>query len=99
MCTSFINSNKKKSFSLLLTIISSLPALIFAILGLSLTSLELNEVIIGIIYSISSGSLLYVLLIELLPQAFNEYKSKYSFIYIVLGILLTALLIYSVHTH
>ncbi len=99
MATSFKLSEKKNSFSFLLTTLSSLPALIFALLGLFLTSLNLNEVSTGVILAISSGSLLYVLFIELLPQAFKEYKSKYSFIYILLGILLTGFLIFSIHSH
>ena len=99
MASSFKLSGKKNGFSFLLTTLSSLPALIFALLGLFLTSLNLSSIGSGIILSISSGSLLYVLFIELLPQAFKEYKSKYSFIYILLGILLTGLLIFTIHTH
>ena len=99
MASSFKLSGKKNGFSFLLTTLSSLPALIFALLGLFLTSLNLSSISSGIILSISSGSLLYVLFIELLPQAFKEYKSKYSFIYILLGILLTGFLIFTIHTH
>ena len=99
MASSFKLSGKKNGFSFLLTTLSSLPALIFALLGLFLTSLNLSNISSGIILSISSGSLLYVLFIELLPQAFKEYKSKYSFIYILLGILLTGFLIFTIHTH
>lgn len=93
MTISFLNSNKSKKISFLYSFISSLPAFIFGLIGYFIVSIDLPSYISGIILSISSGSLLYVLFIELLPQTFNTYKSKYTFIYILFGILTTALLI------
>lgn len=93
MTLSFLNSNKSKKISFLYSFISSLPAFIFGLIGYFIVSIDLPSYISGIILSISSGSLLYVLFIELLPQTFNTYKSKFTFIYILLGMLTTALLI------
>lgn len=94
MTNSFIKSQKSFKFSLLMTTISSLPAYLLAIVGYFVSSLNLNEIFNGIVYAISTGSLIYVLFIELLPQGLKEYKSKYSFIYILLGIFICGSLIY-----
>ncbi len=92
MCNSFISSDKSYRFSILMTILSSLPAFLFSLLGYFI-NFNNNELFNAIIFSISSGSLLYVLFIELLPQIYYKHKSKYSFLYIILGILISTFVI------
>lgn len=99
MCNSFLHSNKSFKFSLLLTTLSALPAYVFAICGYFISTISLNEVFLGTIFAISSGSLLYVLFIELLPQVFKEYKSKFTFLYILLGIIICGILVFSFSHH
>ena len=99
MCNSFLHSNKSFKFSLLLTTLSALPAYVFAICGYFISTISLNEVFLGTIFAISSGSLLYVLFIELLPQVFKEYKSKFTFLYILLGIVFCGILVFSFSHH
>lgn len=98
MSNSFLKSGKTFKFSLSMTTLSAIPAYVLAICGFFISTISLNEIFLGIIYSISTGSLLYVLFIELLPQIFKEYKSKYSFLYLLLGFLVCGLLI-SIHIH
>ena len=74
---------------------SALPAYVFAICGYFISTISINEVFLGTIFAISSGSLLYVLFIELLPQVFKEYKSKFTFLYILLGIVVCGILVFS----
>lgn len=92
MGTSFLNAKKSKPFSALMTTLSSVPAYIFALVGFFL-NYEMNPLVNSIIFSISAGSLLYVLFIELLPQTFYEYKNRFTFIFLLLGILLGGLLL------
>ena len=99
MCNSFLHSNKSFKFSLLLTTLSALPAYVFAICGYFISTISINEVFLGTIFAISSGSLLYVLFIELLPQVFKEYKSKFTFLYILLGIVVCGILVFSFSHH
>ena len=99
MCNSFLHSNKSFKFSLLLTTLSALPAYVFAICGYFISTISINEVFLGTIFAISSGSLLYVLFIELLPQVFKEYKSKFTFLYILLGIIICGILVFSFSHH
>ena len=99
MCNSFLHSNKSFKFSLLLTTLSALPAYVFAICGYFISAISINEVFLGTIFAISSGSLLYVLFIELLPQVFKEYKSKFTFLYILLGIVICGILVFSFSHH
>ena len=99
MCNSFLHSNKSFKFSLLLTTLSALPAYVFAICGYFISTISLNEAFLGTIFAISSGSLLYVLFIELLPQVFKEYKSKFTFLYILLGIIICGILVFSFSHH
>lgn len=99
MCNSFLHSNKSFKFSLLLTTLSALPAYVFAICGYFTSTISINEIFLGTIFAISSGSLLYVLFIELLPQVFKEYKSKFTFLYILLGIVICGILVFSFSHH
>lgn len=99
MCNSFLHSNKSFRFSLFLTTLSALPAYVFAICGYFISTISINEVFLGTIFAISSGSLLYVLFIELLPQVFKEYKSKFTFLYILLGIVICGILVFSFSHH
>ena len=99
MCNSFLHSNKSFKFSLLLTTLSALPAYVFAICGYFISTISINEVFLGTIFAISSGSLLYVLFIELLPQVFKEYKSKFTFLYILLGLVICGILVFSFSHH
>lgn len=99
MCNSFLHSNKSFKFSLLLTTLSALPAYVFAICGYFISTISINEVFLGTIFAISSGSLLYVFFIELLPQVFKEYKSKFTFLYILLGIIICGILVFSFSHH
>ena len=98
MGSSFKNSGKSNKFSILITTLSAIPAYIFSIIGYFISTLSMNDLSLGIIFSISAGSLFYVLFIELLPQVFKQYKSKYSFIYVLLGILICGSLIF-LHVH
>lgn len=99
MCNSFLHANKSFKFSLLLTTLSALPAYVFAICGYFISTISINEVFLGTIFAVSSGSLLYVLFIELLPQVFKEYKSKFTFLYILLGIIICGILVFSFSHH
>ena len=78
----------------LLTLISSLPAYILSIIGFFISNINLGEMFKCIILSFSFGSLFYVLVIELLPQIIKQYKTKYSFLYILIGILLSSVFIF-----
>ncbi len=89
---SFKNSNKSKLFSILLTSLNGLVSFILAIIGYYF-SISFPEIVSVIIFSISGGSLLYVLFIELLPQLFYEYKSKYSFLLFAFGFIIATFLI------
>ncbi len=99
MCNSFIKSGKSFKFALSLTTISALPAFVLAICGYFISAISINEIFLGSIFAISSGSLLYVLFIELLPQVFKEYKSKFTYLYILLGIILCGILLFSLGHH
>lgn len=93
MSSSFLKLNKKFVFAFFITLLSSLPAFIFSLVGY-FTSTTDSSLMNMIIFSISSGTLLYVLFIELLPQIFYKYKSKYSFLFILLGIIVSILIIF-----
>lgn len=92
MCTSFVQAKKSNKFALLMTTLSSVPAVALGLVGFFISSIQVNELFKGIMLSISTGSLIYVLIVELMPQSFVEYKSKYTFVYIIVGIILNTLL-------
>jgi len=92
MGTSFSFSNKSKKFIILMCIISALPSFVFSIVGYFLST-SFDVTITSIIFSISTGSLLFVLIKELLPQLFVKYHSKFNSIYLVIGLILGIILI------
>lgn len=93
LMSSFLDIKKTIRFSLLLTLLSSLSAYILSLIGYFVSSINLGYIFEAIIYSFSSGTLLYVLFIELLPQAFYKYKSRFSFLYFLIGLSLCFILI------
>ena len=97
MCTSFIQAGKSNKFSILMTTVSSIPAVVLGLVGYFVSAIQVNDLFKGIMLAISTGSLIYVLIVELLPQSFYEYKSKYTFIYMILGICINTLLIFLGH--
>lgn len=90
MSLSFKNGGASKSKGIILTSLSSLSSLIFGILGFYLSSFNFSDLTNGIIFSIATGSLIYVIFIELLPQIYYEYKTKFTFLYLLLGIIIGA---------
>lgn len=90
---SFISHNKKKGFALLMTSLSAIPAFVFSLIGYFISSFTIDSLFTSILFAISTGSLLYVIFIELIPSVFKEYKSKYTFIYILIGIVIFTLIL------
>ena len=93
LMSSFLDIKKTVKFSLLLTLLSSFSAYVLSLIGYFISSINLGNVFEAIIYSFSSGTLLYVLFIELLPQTFYNYKSRFSFLYFLIGLGLCFILI------
>lgn len=93
MYNSFRIHNNSKAFSAMITTLSALPAFIFALIGYFITSISLSPVFIGSLLAVSTGSLLYVLFIEIIPIGLKDHKTKLSFIYVLLGIISFVLLI------
>lgn len=89
----FKKSGKKPLFSILVTSINGLVSYILAIVGYFVSNPIDNDLFTTILFGFSSGALLYVLVIELLPQIFYEYKNKYTFIFLIIGFALGAFLI------
>ncbi len=94
MFNSFKGTGRKMGFSVGMCVLASLPAYIFAIVGYFIGSIEVSNVFLGCVYAFAFGSLLYVVLIELLPQIFKEYKSAFSIIYVVLGFVIFGFLLF-----
>ncbi len=85
MYTSFKNNHKSTGFSVGMCAVAASPAYILAIVGYFVGSIEVSSIFLGCVYAFAFGSLLYVLLIELLPQIFKKYKSTWSALYAILG--------------
>lgn len=81
-----------KTFSILMTSASGLFSFILAIVGYY-TSANVPSVVITILYAVCSGSLLYVLIKELIPPLFYELKDKNNFLVFLITFVLTALLL------
>ena len=86
-----ITNNKYKL--LFVPLLTAFMSYTFALIGYFVTNLDISLLFNAIALSISSGSLLYVLFIELIPQNYYQYKDRFSFIYIILGIGICLILI------
>lgn len=86
-----ITNNKYKL--LFVPLLTAFMSYTFALIGYFVTNLDISLLFNAIALSISSGSLLYVLLIELIPQNYYQYKDRFSFIYIILGVGICLILI------
>ncbi len=93
MFNSFRLHEKSKMFSFGITTLSALPAYVFALIGYFVSSISLSPAFVGSLLAISTGSLLYVLFIEIIPIGLKDHKTKLSFIYVLLGIITFVLLI------
>lgn len=71
MCSSFIDSNYSKIKSFILTVASSVFAYIFAIVGYFVG--DISTLLTSIMLSISAGSLIFVILKELLPSIKKDF--------------------------
>ncbi len=89
---SFKEANKKIIYTTSLATLNGLVSFILGIIGFYL-SLSLSSLVNGIIFSIASGSLLFILLIELLPELFYERKNRYSILILLLGFIVGSCLI------
>lgn len=94
MYLSFKEAGKGTGFSIGMSIVSSIPAYALLIAGyFSSYSGDISALALGVVDAIAFGALLYVLLIELLPQIFTKYKSKFSILYVIIGLALVAFLL------
>ncbi len=99
MSSSLKDSKLKNVYIVLLTLLSSLPAYVFAIVGYHLGDLLFSNLLAkAILLAISAGSLMFILAKELLPPLFTTYKSKLTPIYLLLGVCVFACLLF-IHVH
>ncbi len=94
MYLSFKEAGKGSGFSIGMSVVSSIPAYALLIAGyFSSYSGGISALALGVVDAIAFGALIYVLLIELLPQIFTRYKSKFSILYVIIGLALTTFLL------
>jgi len=86
-----IAGGMKKWQGVLITAATGIPTIIGAIVGYYIG--EASTLGLAISLSIASGAMLYVVLGELLPEAFLMFKSKLPALFVLIGILLGLLLI------
>lgn len=92
MAMPFLQAKMKKKFVILISLISSLPLLIGAICGYAFGNINLIALIIMLSFAV--GAILYVVFTELLPQAYYLTKSKFISLFLILGVLVGALILF-----
>lgn len=83
--SAIVNSHKKISLILIMLILSTF----FGGLIMYLANPIVNDFILGIFLSLTSGMLFYILFDELLPKVLSNIKSKSTISGIIIGILVT----------
>lgn len=80
-----------KGKSIILSLIVSISTFLGGLFAFAFKGLVVNEVVRGIILSITLGMLLYIVLFELLPHIQKQKNKKNSIIAIIIGILVLVL--------
>lgn len=86
-----IAGGMKKWIAVVVTAVLGIPTIIGAILGYYVGSLSAISLVISL--SFASGAMLYVVLGELLPEAFLLFKSKLPALFVLIGLLLGLVLV------
>ena len=85
------HTNKDKKKTMILVILMALSTFIGGLLMLIFKAELLNDLVLGILLSLTSGMLVYIVFIELLPHIIDAHEKKYAYIGTVLGIILILL--------
>lgn len=80
----YASGNKKKAF--LYTFISGISELIGAILAFIFLKDIMNEAMMGMLYSMTAGIMIYISLHELLPTSLQSNYQKKSLLYFLIGV-------------
>lgn len=91
ICNSFLNGKYSKVKSFILTILSSVFAYIFAVLGYFVG--DINSIVTSIMLAISAGSLIFVILKELLPSIKKDINDV-TIISLLCGIVFICLILF-----
>ena len=86
-----ITGGMKKSLSVLITAATGIPTVIGAVIGYYIGTM--SPIGLALSLSFASGAMLYVVLGELLPEAFLMFKSKLPALFVLIGMLLGFVLV------
>ena len=81
-------STKSRGKAFLYTFISGLSELLGAVITYLFLSNYMNDIILGIIFSIIAGIMVHISIYELLPTALNYKKKKLTITYFIIGMLI-----------
>ena len=81
----------KKWLSVLITAATGIPTVIGAVIGYYIGTM--SPIGLALSLSFASGAMLYVVLGELLPEAFLMFKSKLPALFVLIGMLLGFVLV------
>lgn len=80
------NNNIKKTWSIIILV--SLSTFLGGIIMLLLSGILVNEIILGILLSVTMGMLIYISIFELLPKMIEMKNKKLTILGIIIGIIL-----------
>ena len=86
-----ISGGMKKWLSVLITAATGIPTVIGALIGYYIGTM--SPIGLALSLSFASGAMLYVVLGELLPEAFLMFKSKLPALFVLIGMLLGFVLV------
>lgn len=91
-----LHDGSKKRSAILVSGLSGLPTVVGALIGFFVGNH--TPLALSIAMSLAGGAMLYVIFFELLPEAYRNWKSKWSILSTVIGFALGILLLFS-HGH
>lgn len=88
-----INGGVKRRMAILITALTGAPTIVGAILGYWVG--DMSPLGLSLSLSFASGAMLYVVFGEILPQSILMYRSKLPAFFVIIGILIGMIVIYS----
>lgn len=85
----YASKSRLKAFNY--TLISALSEPFGALIAFIFLQRFINDFILGVLFAIIAGIMVHISIYELIPTSFKYHKKKLSFIFIIIGFLLTML--------
>lgn len=88
IASTFYNTNKNMRKTIIISFIISISTFLGGIIMFLFSTTLVNDLTLGILFAITLGMLIYIVIFELLPQIYHTKNKSLTFLGIILGVLI-----------